>query len=73
MSDPLNPEPNEVGGGGAESMPAPEAPPGPVGPETPGMPDEPTPLGGPPTEPMNAIDLGDALSGSRYSGYQAAW
>lgn len=73
MSDPLNPQPDEVGGGGAESMPAPEAPARPLGPETPGVPDEPNPLGGPQTEPMSAIDLSDALSGSRYAPFKAGW
>jgi hypothetical protein len=41
MSDPLNPQPDEVGGGGAESIPAPDAPTTPIAPETPGVPESP--------------------------------
>jgi len=66
MSDPLNPQPDEVGGGAPESIPAPDAPAAPIAPETPGVPDEPTPLGGHQTVSMSVAELAEALRGPRH-------
>jgi hypothetical protein len=66
MSDPLNPQPDEVGGGAPESIPAPDAPTTPTAPETPGVPDEPTPPGGHATIAMSVAELAEALRGPRH-------
>lgn len=66
MSDPLNPQPDEVGGGAPESIPTPDAPAAPITPEAPGVPDEPTPLGGHATVAMSVSEMAEALRGPRH-------
>lgn len=66
MSDPLNPQPDEVGGGAPESIPTPDAPTTPTAPETPGVPHEPTPADGHATIAMSVAELNEALGGPRH-------